>query len=242
MLVKRQARLEQAHMLSPTVRYLRLRMCDAEPLTFKAGQWINIYAEHNGEHIRRSYSIASSPKFIEPGCFDLAVTRVEAGVASTALHALQLGAEVTVENPLGLFTREAAHRGPAALFVATGTGLSPFRAMLQEELQDREGPRMVLLFGCRTEDDILWRAEFEAFAAANPRFTLICSLSRASESWKGHRGYVQTHVKRLVAELSEPAPPHVYICGLSHMVNEVRRILKEEVELDRKHVHSERYD
>jgi hypothetical protein len=52
-------------------------------------------------------------------------------------------------------------------------------------------------------------------------------------------GYVQTHVPELARALGEP---HVFICGLNHMVSEVRAVCKSALSYDRKRIHSERYD
>ena len=99
--------------------------------------------------------------------------------------------------------------------------------------------RQVLLFGCRTARDILFADEWRARMASRPRFRFVVTLSRGEEDWPGLRGYVQAHVGALLATL--PAP-HLYICGLSRMITEVRRVLKEDLGVDRRRVHSERYD
>ena len=72
-----------------------------------------------------------------------------------------------------------------------------------------------------------------------PRFSLHVTLSQPSADWGGRSGYVQTHVGELARELGKPL---VYACGLSPMVADVRRVLKEELGYDRKRIRSERYD
>jgi len=83
------------------------------------------------------------------------------------------------------------------LLVATGSGLAPFRALLQDDLQRRDGPPIALVFGCRTQADILWRDELERWAATVPRFSLTVTLSRADRGWTGAKGWVQEHVVRV---------------------------------------------
>jgi NAD(P)H-flavin reductase len=124
--------------------------------------------------------------------------------------------------------------------VGTGTGVTPLRAMIHDELRraPASGPALTLLFGCRTEHDILYRDELEALAAAHPRFAYRYTLSRPEDGYAGLRGYVQGH---LAGYCADPRT-HVYVCGLSKMVTEVRRILKEEHAYDRKRIHTERYD
>lgn len=240
---RRPVQLISARPLSGLARELTFAVTDAEPFDYVAGQWVDLEVDVSGpvpEPGKRAYSIASAPHPTARDRFEVAVTRVEGGPVSTALHALQVGAHLTMVGPSGLFTRERAPVDAPSVFVGTGTGLSPFRAMIHDELRARpEGVPMTLLFGCRTEADILWRDEMEKLASKYSRFRYEVTLSRPEASWTGRTGYVQTHLHELVdAQL----PLHVYICGLTRMVTEVRHVLKEELKLDRKQVHSERYD
>jgi NAD(P)H-flavin reductase len=188
--------------------------------------------------LRRAYSIASAPDPARLDELEIAVTRVADGAASGVLHALEPGAKVVVDGPHGFFTREDAHQTPA-LFIGTGTGVCPLRAMIEHELRSVEGPRLQLLFGCRSEADILWSQQFEDWARTHPRFGFHVTLSQPGPEWLGLRGYVQAHLPGLVG--GEPRP-HLYVCGLTRMVSEVRKIAKEQLGYDRRWIHSERYD
>lgn len=224
--------------LSPSVRGLVLACADGAPLSFEPGQWVNLHVDVGGAIDKRAYSIASAPDVAHPERFEIAVTRVESGHVSLALHAMAKGATLQMDGPHGFFTREGAEAEPA-LFVGTGTGVCPLRSMLRRALEKPDGPPVALLLGARSEDEILYRDELEALAVARPRFSFHVTLSRAGETWLGRRGYVQAHVRELIDVAQKP---HVYVCGLTDMVSEVRRVLKEDLGLDRKHIHSERYD
>lgn len=225
--------------LSPSVRSFVLRSADGAPIDYLAGQWMKLYLPGG---IDRDYSIASSPVPVgEPGSdrFELAITRVEGGAGSAALFSLTPGATLDALGPNGLFVREDRHRDVPAIYVATGTGLAPIRAMVHEELRRDEITAQVLVFGCRTEDDLLYRAELEALELAHARFRYLPTLSRGSDAWSGRRGYVQTHLPALCRELGDA---HVYVCGLSKMIDDVRAVLKTDLGVDRRFVHTERYD
>jgi NAD(P)H-flavin reductase len=116
--------------------------------------------------------------------------------------------------------------------------------MLEEELSRAEGPPQVLLFGCRTTEDIMFGLEWRSRMIERPRFRFVPTLSRGGPGWSGLRGYVQTHVGALLTDqsLGDLGTAHVYVCGLSRMIVEVRRVLKEDLGVDRRRVHSERYD
>ena len=225
--------------LSPTVKSFRFSLVDGAALTYAPGQWVNLHVDLGaGETDKRAYSIASAPDPRHPDEFEVAVTRVDEGSVSLALHALVPGDEIGMEGAYGYFTRTDTVSQPA-LFVATGTGVCPLRAMIEAELRVREGPKIALLLGCRSEVDILYREQFEALAREHARFTFHTTLSRPSPQWVGRRGYVQN---QLADVIDVDQRPHVYICGLSTMVDEVRSTLKRDLGYDRKLLHSERYD
>ena len=220
---------------TPLVRHLVLGTEDGAPYDFLPGQWLKLYLP-NG--IERDYSIASAPSPEHPGQIELVVTRVEGGPGSAELHRLEVGSTLESLGPNGLFLREEEHLAAPALYVGTGTGLAPLRAMLMAELARPSGKAQVVLFGARREEDLLFREELEGWAREG-RIRYEPTLSRAESAWSGRRGYVQAHLGELYATVPGA---HVYICGLSRMITEVRAILRKELLLDRKQVHSERYD
>ncbi len=237
-----EVRLVRTRPLSPAVRELVFERVDGEIVDYDPGQWLNLNLPLPSGNLVRAYSIASAPAGSPR--FELAVTRVENGPASTYLHALEEGAVLTAIGPLGLFTRDAEDPSPA-LFVGTGTGVTPLRSMMQAALTRSANTPLWLLFGARYEEDILYRDEMEALAARDPRVRYVVTLSRPSDAWKGARGYVQAHVPGLLDELrqaSGQARPHVFVCGLERMVKSVRELCRNELGVERKHVHTERYD
>ncbi len=229
--VERTGRVVAARALSPSVQGLSLEL-PAE-FSFVAGQWLHVHVQTPSGLQKRAYSIASGPA---DRPVELAVTNVPEGVVSPLLCALHEGSALRVDGPHGFFTRDDPTA--PALFVGTGTGLSPLRSMLTEILADPDHPPVTLLFGVRTQADILWRDQLESWTR-DPHFKLEITLSRPDAAWKGRVGYVQNHVAELARDLAEP---HVFVCGLSPMITAVRSLCKSELGYDRKRIHSERYD
>jgi ferredoxin-NADP reductase len=223
------------------VRSLTFRTLDGSALGHVAGQFVDlIVPTARGLAYKRSYSVASAPDPDHPDRFEIAVTRVEGGPTSQALHELPLGAVVELEGPTGTFVRRAPDRQHPALFVATGTGLAPIRAILSEEMREANGPPLVLLFGCRTTADVLWEGELRAWQRGCPRFSLHVTLSRPPPpEWRGLSGYVQRHAHDLAGSMSGV---HAYVCGLSAMVDDVVKLLAESGGLSREVLHYEVYD
>lgn len=225
-----------ASLAAPGVRLLTLETVDGAPYDYLAGQWLKLYLPGG---IDRDYSIASAPGARGTARLELLVTRVEGGPGSSALHEMPLGATLESLGPSGLFVREDAEASAPSLFVGTGSGVAPLRAML-EAMTPTSAPAC-LLFGCRSEADLMFADEWAARErASGGHFRFVPTLSRAADGWRGRRGYVQTHLRELLPTL--PATAHVYVCGLTKMITEVRRTLKEELGVDRRRVHSERYD
>jgi ferredoxin-NADP reductase len=233
------ARLIDARALSPSVRELRFERLDGAPFAFEAGQWVNLVLPLPEGELRRAYSIASHPDGSPR--FELAVTHVKSGPGSSYLHTIQPGAVLQAVGPQGFFTRPLVGSVPA-LFVCTGTGVTPIRSMLKDALAHGSRAPMCLLFGVRNEEEILYRDEL--LALPRKSVAVEATLSRPSEAWKGRRGYVQLHVRELYESLagSSGAAPHVFICGLERMVGTVRELVRKEMGLPRGFVHSERYD
>jgi ferredoxin-NADP reductase len=240
-----------------------------ESFPFQAGQFISAVAEDvNGKQQTRAYSIASAAS---RNTFEMCVNRVEGGFFSNHLADLPdlpVGGTIRVHGPHGHFIL----RQPISdsVFVSTGTGVAPMRAFAQwlfpesgpdAGLDRSEGKEIWMVYGTRHESELYYREEFEALAERKPNFHYLATLSRASDSWKGLRGYVQDHVAKIVEERAArlgivlPVPPqdpaippselrfniHAYICGLNNMVAGVREKLAG-YGWHRKQIIFERYD
>jgi ferredoxin-NADP reductase len=204
---------------------------------FHAGQFAQIFVPTGDPNKprRTSYSIASSPyneKF-----FELCVTHVEGGVSSTFLHNLKVGDTVKSMGPLGKFTiNEPIARD--LVFIATGSGIAPFRSMINDLINKKIGKNIYLVFGNRFEEDIIYRKEWESLANANKNFHYLFNLSRPADSWKGKKGYVQDMLEEFVPNLKEK---DFYICGLVKMIEAVTAKLTS-LGVPATQVHFERYD
>jgi ferredoxin-NADP reductase len=232
------ARLTRSIFLSEFTKHLELEVTGVPSFGFVPGQWLSVRAtDPRGEEFTRAYSIASPPT--ENGHVVFCLNRVQDGFMSNYLCDLQEGAEIAFQGPFGDFIlRPPLHD---TLFIATGTGIAPFRSMLHWLLADPERHRereFRLLFGARHEQDLYYRDEFERLAAAHANFHFLPTLSRGGPAWPGLRGYVQEHVVPIV---STRTGMHAYICGLDKMVKANRTLLKS-LGWDRTSIRYEKYD
>nr|MBX2816524.1 hypothetical protein [Saprospiraceae bacterium] len=118
-----------------------------------------------------------------------------------------------------------------------GTGVAPFRSMLQD-LEDRDQYRRSahLIFGTRYEEGILYREEFE-LRSQSSSFRYDVALSREA-LWPGYKGYVHQIYETAYADVR----PDVlfYVCGWSMMVDDATARLLD-LGYDRKQVRFELY-
>jgi len=230
--IRLQARFVRSLELAPEVRHFEFEITDRNEFHFTPGQFVSIKEGIGGRQVTRAYSIASPP---DGNRFALCLNRVPDGLVSPRLFALEPGEHVEVHEPLGYFTLRHPER-PAA-FVATGTGIAPFRSMLLAAIAT--SAPITLLFGARHVHGLLYRAEFEALARQHAHFQFIPTVTRPDESWQGRAGRVQAHLDEALAH--HAAVPDVYICGLKEMVDDVRALLKQKG-FDRKQIIYEKYD
>lgn len=221
------------HDIAPEVRHFVFEVPEVQQLHFKPGQFVSFNEIVKGKKITRPYSIVSLP---DGNRFELCLNLVQDGVFTPHLFAMKPGESIEMSAPLGFFVI----RDPAkeAVFIATGTGIAPFRAMTPDYLSHPYANRLTLLFGVRHERTIYYRDDFAALAGQYPNFRFWPTLSRPEPSWAGRTGHVQTH---LLEAIGDRRDLEVYICGLKAMVDDVRAILKG-LGFDRKQIVFEKYD
>jgi len=232
------ARLARSTVLSGFTKHLEFEVQNISRFGFVPGQWLSLrHTKSDGEEITRAYSIASPPD--EGSRFALCLNRVQDGFMSNFLCDMKEGNEISAQGPFGDFILRPPMRD--TIFIATGTGIAPFRSMLHWLLADpsrHENRQLWLLFGSRSEQDIYYHQEFLRLAEAHNNFHYLPTLSRGGADWQGLRGYVQEHLPGIVAGRTDM---HAYICGLDKMIRANRDLLKS-LGWDRKSIRSEKYD
>ncbi len=227
------ATLVEYHEIAPDIRHFVFEVPGVKEFYFVPGQFVSLTEKLAGKEITRAYSISSPPN---GNRFDLCLNRVQDGLFSNWLFTLSPGDTVETSAPLGYFVLRNPQRD--AVFVATGTGIAPFRSMLGAWLGQDDPKQLTLIFGTRYEHNLLYRDEFEELARRHPNFRFWPTLSRPEPSWQGRTGHVQQHVTEALGDRRDV---DVYICGLKLMVDDVRAMLKG-MGFDRKQIIYEKYD
>jgi len=228
-----QARLIESREIAPAVRHFLFEALGVDRLEFAPGQFTSLVDVIEGKEITRAYSMASAPSGTNR--FELCLNRVEPGHLSPRLFDMKPGDRIEMRPPLGMFVLRRPPRD--SIFIATGTGIAPFRSILQAHLS-ATSPAFTLLFGVRYESHLLYRSEFEAMTLQYPHFRFWPTLSRPDAPWSGRQGRVQAHLAEAIGERRDL---DFYLCGLKEMVDDVRAVLKG-LGFDRKQIFYEKYD
>ena len=159
---------------------------------------------------------------------------IPGGKMTMALDALSLGAEIAGKGPTGRFeylgngrvTISGKERKVRSFkMICGGTGITPIFQVLRAVMQEPQDPTTcVVLDGNRLEEDILCRAELDAYAADDSRkCTVVHTLSKAAATWTGHRGRIS---EKLIQEYAMPEDESmVILCGPEAMEKSARKVL-----------------
>jgi len=207
-----------------------LRLPPSADFRFIPGQYIEVIGPQG---IRRSYSLAnacSTEKLLE-----LHIRALAGGAMSHYwFNQAQPNDLLRLNGPLGtFFLRETA--GVNLIFLATGTGMAPVKAMLESMptlLPDQQPKSVTVVWGGRQSHDL-----YLDVAEIPGSHTYIPVLSRPSDAWNGATGYVQDV---LLASKPDSAKSVVYACGSDAMIQSAKNRLVQ-AGLPEKRFHSDAF-
>lgn len=178
-------------------------------LSFKAGQYITLHQEINGESISRCYTVSSAPN--NTNSFAITVECTKDGVFSNWLHEYcQSGTLIKSSKPEGLFHSEATEN-QKVLLLAAGSGITPMLSMIRYWSQQKSDKDIILIYTAKTEIDLVSADELKVIARHYPALQLIFCLTQSDMSWPGFKGRLnQSKIHQMVPDINQRA---VYICG-----------------------------
>jgi len=228
-------KLVSRRMLAPTVAHLAFTRDDGQPLDYIPGQFLQVHFDYaDGTATRRSYSLATiHDHALGPGeLVEIAVSYVPGGAATALFENLAIGDTVEASGPFGRFCLQPRDANRRYLLIGTGTGVTPYRAMLPllEQAMAERGVEVVLLFGARTPAELIYGDEFRAFAQVHPGFRFVPCFSRelpAPGSAHAHADVRHGYVQQFLAEFAPSAEGDIaYLCGNPDMVDACFEALK----------------
>lgn len=204
-------RIDNLSLLTDDVIEVTLRTPPASRLTYLSGQYIDVIGK---DGLRRSYSIANAPR--ADGKLTLQIRKVQNGEMSRYwFDEAKANDLLRLEGPLGTFCLRPSQASHLVL-LATGTGIAPIRAMLEQLAADPAATayrQMHVYWGGRTAQDIYWTPDYPSLPL---RFVPVLSRSPRSV---GAKGYVQDVVLADDIDLQDAI---VYACGSEAMIASAR--------------------
>ena len=212
------ATIVEIRQVSPTTRALRLDT-GGNSLSFSPGQWVDFYADLDGEVAVAGYSITSPPS--QTSGFELAVKLVGENPVTHYVHERVKVGDVVEVAVGGEFLYTADMGGPLVL-VAGGIGITPLISIVRYVDESVPGVRLTLLYSAKTPDELLFREELEAIARGNSNVSCHFSVTLPDGTdWAGRTG-------RIDREMAEAAGVEAgslfFICGPPPMIADMVRL------------------
>lgn len=205
---------------------------------FTPGQHLTLRREVNGTEVRRSYSICVSPGDNE---LRVAVKKVEGGLFSTlANETIKKGDSIDVMTPQGRFG-VALDPQAARTYVAivAGSGITPVMSILRTVLTHEPKSRVVLIYGNRTTQSIIFREALEDVKDRfMSRFTVHHVLSRERQEIALLDGRIDAgKLDTLLHTLPQGGIDHAFLCGPGGLIEDGKAaLLRAGVPAERIHV------
>ena len=220
--------LEDAEMISPHVKHFYFKTITPHVLNYQAGQFITIYFDYKNQSFHRSYSIANAPN--QNGLVEFAASYIQDGPGSEFLfNHLKPGQRVNARGPFGRLLLQASPP-KRYIFIATSTGVTPFRAMLPElkhQLAVHPSCMAVLLHGIKTPADMIYHDEFLDFTHQSAQFSYRAYISQEQivhfEDAQ-YAGHVQDAFPSLNLDADDDL---IYLCGNPNMIDSAFSLLKD---------------
>lgn len=181
---------------------------------FQAGQYINLFMEIGGVRTGRPYSISSPPN--QTAYYDITIRRIANGfVSNHLLDHLKIGDELESTGPAGHFYYNPLHHGSDLVFLAGGSGITPFMSMIRE-ITDRGLSRNIhLLYGCRSPQEAIFHQELLSRSSRHANFTYDLVISEPAGDYQGLTGLLDADlIKRQIGTVSSKT---FYLCGPQEM-------------------------
>ncbi len=212
MLHPARVRLEVAAILpeTPSAKTLRLVSPDGYLPPFQAGQYVNLSVEIGGVRTSRPYSISSSPT--QTGHWDLTVRRLAGGfVSDYLLDEARVGDPFESTSPAGTFTYNPLFHGDDLVFLAGGSGITPFMSMIREVADRGLKRRARLVYGSRAPDDVIFQHELDLIAGRHANFTYDLVVSEPPPGYRGRTGFLSAAcIGECVGDIGGKM---FYVCG-----------------------------
>lgn len=201
-----------------------------QAISYKAGQFLTLMPVIDGQKVRRSYSMSSSPN--KDASIAVTVKRVPNGLVSNHLcDTLKVGDAIEVMEPMGHFVIEPnPTKSRIVVLFGGGSGVTPLMSIAKSVLPVETHTQVYLVYGSRNEDSIIFKKQLDELEQQySGRFKVVHVLSQPSAAWTGSKNRInQASVEVLLKQdfAINIVQAEYYLCGPAGMMEEVTTSLK----------------
>jgi ferredoxin-NADP reductase len=208
---------------TPASKTLRFERLDGDLPPFRPGQYFNLFVDVDGVLTSRPFSIASPPgrSWIEITVRD----RPDGFVAPYLLREIEVGDELESTGPAGHFYHEPLIDGDDLVFLAGGSGITPFMSIIRDALRHERPPRIHLIYGSRTPEDVIYGDELASLAETSPSLTYTPVISEPPPGYQGWTGLLDA--KLIKSRVGDVEGKTFYLCGPNVMTDFCQAALEE---------------
>ncbi|MBW3697575.1 2Fe-2S iron-sulfur cluster binding domain-containing protein [Vibrio sp. T187] len=202
---------------APDIIVLKLRFPPSANFDYLPGQYIDL----NYKGVKRSYSIANAK--LKTKEIELHIRRVQNGKMSKHLfdENLDVNQLMRIEGPKGTFFVRSGDK--PIIMLATGTGIAPIKAAVEQLTQSKDSRTIYIYWGMRYFSDI-YDTGLDKLAASLDNIYFIPVLSREPSDSVNRVGYVQDAV---LQDFSSFEMFDVYACGSPQMIEQAKRAFEQ---------------
>ncbi len=199
------------------------RIANIPKISFIPGQYCIVSLPHHPQFskITKPFTFSSSPT--EKEYLDITVKKM--GYFTTAMFDLKEGDTLEIKGPLGEDLTLEESTKEDVVFLSGGSGITPFMSMIRYCAAKALPNNLILLYGNRTENDIIYEKELASLEKRQIPLTVVHVLENPSSLWQGEKGRLN---KGLIEKyVSKPISKLWYLCGPPPMVSAMKKILSE---------------
>jgi ferredoxin-NADP reductase/DMSO/TMAO reductase YedYZ heme-binding membrane subunit len=219
------------HRETPDVKTFRFVHPDGEiPFIHRPGQYMSLTLNIDGQIVKRSYTIASSPA--QRGHVELTIKRNPEGVVSRYMHdQLKVGDRIRIGAPAGKFFFDD-HQSKAVVLIAGGVGITPLMSMLRNLTDHSWHGTVYFINAMRSREDTIYETELTSLANRFENLHVLTYFSQSklsasdparSARWQEKSGYI--NADDLSAFVPDLRSLPVFLCGPDPMMQAVRKTL-----------------
>ena len=205
---------------------------------FGAGKYLTVFETINNMPITRAYSISSSPKDSLDGRYTLTIKLVEGGLMSRYIFdTWEVGTKVEASAPVGNFEYQPLRDAETVVCIAGGSGITPFVSMANAINDGDEDFNMILLYGSKDYDNILFREELDELQKKCDKIKVVHVLSDEEKDVDGtEKGFITAELIKKYAPADKEYS--VFLCGSQQMYAFVDKEI-EKLNLPKKYIRHE---